>query len=103
VARYTFGDDKLPTARDELTVRLPKDRPLRYAAINGDVPVAETEEAGEKASYIGVASASFSDSGLSPTIIMAVRSAEYWSYRVCTGLLTAHGEITNAGMRCAST
>src|SRR5207302_138097 len=34
--RYTFGNEKYPTARDEWTVRLPKNRELRYASINGD-------------------------------------------------------------------
>src|SRR5207244_2712001 len=42
--RYTFGNEKYPTARDEWTVRLPKNRELRFASINGDVPVAITED-----------------------------------------------------------
>lgn len=33
--RYTFGDDHYPVVRDELRVRVPKDRPLKYAAVNG--------------------------------------------------------------------
>jgi tetratricopeptide (TPR) repeat protein/transglutaminase-like putative cysteine protease len=33
--RYTFGDDKYPTARDELRVRVPRTRVLKYAAVNG--------------------------------------------------------------------
>ncbi len=35
--RYTFGDEKLPVFRDDWCVRLPKDRMLRYAAINGQI------------------------------------------------------------------
>jgi tetratricopeptide (TPR) repeat protein len=30
--RYTFGDDQYPAVRDELRVRLPRDRQLKYAA-----------------------------------------------------------------------
>ena len=30
--RYTFGDDTYPVVRDELRVRLPKGKPLKYAA-----------------------------------------------------------------------
>src|SRR5262249_7216326 len=33
--RYTFGDDQYPVVRDELRVRLPKDRPLKYPAVGG--------------------------------------------------------------------
>jgi tetratricopeptide (TPR) repeat protein len=33
--RYTFGDDQYPVVRDELRVRLPKDRSLKYGAVNG--------------------------------------------------------------------
>jgi tetratricopeptide (TPR) repeat protein/transglutaminase-like putative cysteine protease len=35
--RYTFGDDRYPVARDEVRVRLPKDRPLKFATVNGKV------------------------------------------------------------------
>jgi tetratricopeptide (TPR) repeat protein/transglutaminase-like putative cysteine protease len=33
--RYTFGDDQYPVVRDELRIRLPKDRPLKHATVNG--------------------------------------------------------------------
>jgi tetratricopeptide (TPR) repeat protein/transglutaminase-like putative cysteine protease len=33
--RYSFGDEQYPVVRDELRVRLPKDRPLKSAAVNG--------------------------------------------------------------------
>jgi tetratricopeptide (TPR) repeat protein/transglutaminase-like putative cysteine protease len=32
---YTFGDDNYPVARDELFVRLPRARTLKYATVNG--------------------------------------------------------------------
>ncbi|HEX4589591.1 MAG TPA: DUF3857 domain-containing protein, partial [Gemmataceae bacterium] len=35
--RYTFGHDKYPVARDEWTIRLPKDRPFHFALVNGEV------------------------------------------------------------------
>src|SRR5262249_30867352 len=35
--RYTFGDDRYPVARDELRVRLPKARTLKFASVNGKV------------------------------------------------------------------
>jgi tetratricopeptide (TPR) repeat protein len=35
--RYTFGDERYPTGRDELRVRVPKDSPLHWAALNGHV------------------------------------------------------------------
>jgi tetratricopeptide (TPR) repeat protein/transglutaminase-like putative cysteine protease len=35
--RYTFGDDQFPVAHDELRVRLPSARPLKFAVINGKV------------------------------------------------------------------
>ncbi len=34
-ARYPFGDDRYPVVRDELRVRLPKDRTFKYAMLNG--------------------------------------------------------------------
>jgi tetratricopeptide (TPR) repeat protein/transglutaminase-like putative cysteine protease len=33
--RYSFGDDKYPVAIDEVRVRLPKSRALKYATVNG--------------------------------------------------------------------
>src|SRR5579864_3497343 len=33
--RDTFGDDQYPTVLDEMRVRLPKNKTLRYAAVNG--------------------------------------------------------------------
>jgi tetratricopeptide (TPR) repeat protein len=33
--RYTFGDDRHPVVRDELRVRLPRDRELKHASVGG--------------------------------------------------------------------
>jgi tetratricopeptide (TPR) repeat protein/transglutaminase-like putative cysteine protease len=33
--RYTFGDDRYPVVRDELRVRLPRERTLKYASVGG--------------------------------------------------------------------
>jgi tetratricopeptide (TPR) repeat protein/transglutaminase-like putative cysteine protease len=33
--RYNFGDDQAPLVREEVRVRLPKDMPFKYAAVNG--------------------------------------------------------------------
>jgi tetratricopeptide (TPR) repeat protein len=42
--RYTFGDDRYPVALDELRVRLPKSRTLKYATVNGKVePIVRDE------------------------------------------------------------
>jgi tetratricopeptide (TPR) repeat protein/transglutaminase-like putative cysteine protease len=46
--RYTFGHDKYPVARDEWTVRLPRDKSLRYTVVNGEVPLTTTEEGDER-------------------------------------------------------
>src|SRR5947209_11058902 len=46
--RYTFGHDKYPVARDEWTVRVPKDRLLRFTLVNGKVPQTEREDGGER-------------------------------------------------------
>jgi tetratricopeptide (TPR) repeat protein len=35
--RYNFGDDRYPVLRDELRVRLPRCKVLKYAAVNGKV------------------------------------------------------------------
>jgi tetratricopeptide (TPR) repeat protein len=42
-ARYTFGDDDYPVVRDELFVRVPKGKALRYAAVNGKIDLTRTE------------------------------------------------------------
>src|SRR5262249_14193576 len=42
--RYTFGDDKNPVVTDEIRVRLQKERVLRYAAVNGKLDPAISEE-----------------------------------------------------------
>ncbi len=46
--RYTFGDDQSPVVRDELHVRLPSDRALRYAAVNGKLEPKVSENGGER-------------------------------------------------------
>ena len=43
--RYTFGDDTYPVVRDEVRVRIPKARTLKYAATGGPVEPKVTEEA----------------------------------------------------------
>ena len=45
--RYTFGDDDFPVVRDELYVRVPEDRPLRFAAINSTIEPVRTEADGQ--------------------------------------------------------
>ncbi len=46
--RYTFGHDKYPVARDEWTIRLPKERVLRQAVVNGPVPLTISEDGDER-------------------------------------------------------
>jgi tetratricopeptide (TPR) repeat protein/transglutaminase-like putative cysteine protease len=46
--RYTFGHDKYPVARDEWTIRVPRDRVLRYTLVNGPVPVTVNEDGNER-------------------------------------------------------
>jgi tetratricopeptide (TPR) repeat protein len=46
--RYTFGDDRYPTARDELRVRVPKDRTFHWADLNGRVPPVIIDEGKSK-------------------------------------------------------
>ncbi len=48
VARYRFGDDQLPVARDELRVRIPKGKTLKHASINGKVDLVVTDTDTEK-------------------------------------------------------
>lgn len=36
-SRYTFGDDNNPVLRDEFRVRVPKNKTLKYATVNGKV------------------------------------------------------------------
>jgi tetratricopeptide (TPR) repeat protein/transglutaminase-like putative cysteine protease len=42
--RYTFGDDHYPVVRDELRVRLPRDKSLKYAALNGRLEPKVTDD-----------------------------------------------------------
>jgi len=42
--RYTFGDDSYPVVRDELRVRLPKGKVLKYAATGGQVEPKVSDE-----------------------------------------------------------
>src|SRR5438094_8191137 len=48
--RYAFGDDRYPVVLDEMRVRLPKDRTLKYACVGGKVET-KTEEAGNWRTY----------------------------------------------------
>jgi tetratricopeptide (TPR) repeat protein/transglutaminase-like putative cysteine protease len=54
--RYTFGHDKYPVARDEWTIRVPKNKPLHYAIVNGEVPVTLREEGDEKVAHFAAKS-----------------------------------------------
>ncbi len=44
-SRYTFGDDAQPVLRDEFRVRLPKNKTLKYASVNGKVDLKITDAA----------------------------------------------------------
>src|SRR5262249_38070508 len=44
--RYSFGDTTYPVALDELLVRLPGDKPFKYAAVGGKIEPTRTEEGG---------------------------------------------------------
>ncbi len=44
--RYNFGDDDFPVVRDELFVRVPEDRPLKYAGVNAAIDLTKTESDG---------------------------------------------------------
>jgi tetratricopeptide (TPR) repeat protein len=46
--RYTFGHDKYPVARDEWTIRVPKDRPLKFAVVNSDLKPEIHDEGDER-------------------------------------------------------
>jgi tetratricopeptide (TPR) repeat protein len=46
--RYSFGHDKYPVARDEWTIRIPKNKTLRFAVVNGNVPQTVREEGDER-------------------------------------------------------
>jgi tetratricopeptide (TPR) repeat protein/transglutaminase-like putative cysteine protease len=48
--RYAFGDDRFPVALDEMRVRLPKDRLLKYASVGGKIEP-KTEEEGTWRAY----------------------------------------------------
>jgi tetratricopeptide (TPR) repeat protein len=45
--RYTFGDDEYPVVRDELYVRVPRGRTLKYASVNGNIEPTRTEARGQ--------------------------------------------------------
>jgi tetratricopeptide (TPR) repeat protein len=47
-SRYTFGDDQNPTLLDELRVRVPKNKVLKYAAVNGKADPVITDVDGER-------------------------------------------------------
>src|SRR5207253_4567881 len=47
-SRYTFGDDHTPVLLDEFRVRVPKNKTLKHAAVNGNVDLVITEVEGEK-------------------------------------------------------
>jgi tetratricopeptide (TPR) repeat protein/transglutaminase-like putative cysteine protease len=49
-SRYAFGDDRYPVVLDELRVRLPKKRALKYASIGGKVEP-EVKEEGDCHTY----------------------------------------------------
>jgi tetratricopeptide (TPR) repeat protein len=42
--RYNFGDDRYPVLQDELRVRLPRDRNLKFATVNGKIEPVVREE-----------------------------------------------------------
>jgi tetratricopeptide (TPR) repeat protein/transglutaminase-like putative cysteine protease len=44
-SRYTFGDDSQPVLRDEFRVRVPKNKTLKYATVNGKVDLKITDAA----------------------------------------------------------
>src|SRR5205085_1631881 len=45
---HTFGNEKYPVLRDEWTVRISKERELKFESINGAVPVATSEADGRR-------------------------------------------------------
>jgi tetratricopeptide (TPR) repeat protein len=47
-SRYSFGNVSFPVVRDELCVRVPAGRTLKYAAFNRDIPAQVSEEGGER-------------------------------------------------------
>jgi tetratricopeptide (TPR) repeat protein len=46
--RYTFGDDQFPVVADELRVGVPRNLPLKYAAVGGKLEPAVREEDGRR-------------------------------------------------------
>jgi tetratricopeptide (TPR) repeat protein/transglutaminase-like putative cysteine protease len=46
--RYTFGDDQSPLVREEVRVRIPKDRPFKFATVNGKVEPVVREHGGQR-------------------------------------------------------
>jgi transglutaminase-like putative cysteine protease/tetratricopeptide (TPR) repeat protein len=47
--RYTFGDEEYPVVRDELYVRVPQNKPLKYAAVNATIDLTRSETGGQTA------------------------------------------------------
>ena len=47
-SRYTFGDDNTPVLLDEFRVRVPKNKTLKHATVNGHADLVITEVEGEK-------------------------------------------------------
>ena len=47
-SRYTFGDDLQPVLRDEFRVRVPKNKTLKYATVNGTANLVITDVDGDK-------------------------------------------------------
>ena len=43
-SRYTFGDDQLPVLRDEFRVRVPTNKTLKHATVNGKVDLVVSED-----------------------------------------------------------
>jgi tetratricopeptide (TPR) repeat protein len=52
--RYTFGDDQHPVLRDEFRVRVPRNKTLKYATVNGSANLVVTDVDGDKLYHWGV-------------------------------------------------
>ncbi|MBM3993002.1 MAG: DUF3857 domain-containing protein [Planctomycetes bacterium] len=46
--RYTFGDDSTPVMRDEFRVKVPKNKSLKHATVNGKVDLVVTDMGGDR-------------------------------------------------------
>jgi tetratricopeptide (TPR) repeat protein/transglutaminase-like putative cysteine protease len=46
--RYSFGDDRYPVAVDELRIRLPRDRPLKFKVTGGTIEPTVTDKDGQR-------------------------------------------------------